>query len=145
MYQRHFARKHNQLFPALEAKGFDRPTAIMWSFDDAVRNAVTRGKRLLDTDQDKLFLELQPEVIDKIEDIMLKEKSILYPTALKLLTEDEFRQMRLGEEEVGFANIVAPSDFCLKKKQRYRLMRALWVNLMISYKNTALNRRRKIF
>ena len=86
MYQRHFARKHNQLFPALEAKGFDRPTAIMWSFDDAVRNAVTRGKRLLDTDQDKLFLELQPEVIDKIEDIMLKEKSILYPTALKLLT-----------------------------------------------------------
>lgn len=77
LYQRHFARKHNQLFPALEAKGFDRPTAIMWSFDDAVRNAVTRGKRLLDTDQDKLFLELQPEVIDKIEDIMLKEKSIL--------------------------------------------------------------------
>ena len=116
LYQRHFARKHNQLFPALEAKGFDRPTAIMWSFDDAVRNAVTRGKRLLDTDQDKLFLELQPEVIDKIEDIMLKEKSILYPTALKLLTEDEFRQIRLGEEEVGFANIEAPSGFLPEKE-----------------------------
>lgn len=65
LYQRHFARKHNQLFPFLEQKGFDRPTAIMWSFDDAVRNVIGKGKKLLDKDDEKAFRELQPEVIEK--------------------------------------------------------------------------------
>lgn len=117
LYQRHFARKHNQLFPFLEQKGFDRPTAIMWSFDDAVRNVIGKGKKLLDKDDEKAFRELQPEVIEKIEDIMLKERTILYPTSLKLLTEQEFRQMRIGEEEIGFANIDEPQGFLPETKQ----------------------------
>lgn len=117
LYQRHFARKHNQLFPFLEEKGFDRPTVIMWSFDDAVRNAINKGKRFLDSDDEAQFLALQPEVIDKLKDIMLKENTILYPTSLKLLTEREFRQMRIGEEEAGFANIDAPTGFMPLERQ----------------------------
>ena len=29
----HFARKQNQLFPALEKKGFDKPSKVMWTLD----------------------------------------------------------------------------------------------------------------
>lgn len=36
-YIKHITRKHNQLFPYLEQKGFDRPTLIMWTFDDHVK------------------------------------------------------------------------------------------------------------
>ncbi|HAH56566.1 MAG TPA: histidine kinase, partial [Bacteroidales bacterium] len=35
----HFSRKQHQLFSALERKGFDRPSKIMWTFDDRVRDA----------------------------------------------------------------------------------------------------------
>ncbi|MCF0154505.1 MAG: hemerythrin domain-containing protein, partial [Veillonella sp.] len=39
-WRTHLARKQNQLYPALEAHGFDRPTRIMWTFDDATRDSI---------------------------------------------------------------------------------------------------------
>ncbi len=37
----HLSRKQNQLYPMLENHGFDRPTRIMWTFDDGVRDAIS--------------------------------------------------------------------------------------------------------
>ena len=107
-YIKHITRKHNQLFPYLEQKGFDRPTLIMWTFDDHVKKAILRSARYLDMDKEEAFLKMQPEVIEKIEDIIFKETQVLYPTSMELLSEEEFREMRIGEEEVGFANMEAP-------------------------------------
>lgn len=116
-YIKHITRKHNQLFPYLEQKGFDRPTLIMWTFDDHVKKAILRSARYLDMDKEEAFLKMQPEVIEKIEDIIFKETQVLYPTSMELLSEEEFRKMRIGEEEVGFANMEAPKGFLPPEKQ----------------------------
>lgn len=115
-YIKHITRKHNQLFPYLEQKGFDRPTLIMWTFDDHVKKAILRSARYLDMDKEEAFLKIQPEVIEKIEDIIFKETQVLYPTSMELLSEEEFREMRIGEEEVGFANMEAPKGFLPPEK-----------------------------
>jgi uncharacterized protein len=36
----HFSRKQNQLYPALESKGFDKPSKVMWTLENKIREAV---------------------------------------------------------------------------------------------------------
>ncbi|WP_251861763.1 PAS domain-containing protein [Clostridium sp. Marseille-Q2269] len=95
----HFARKQNQLFPALEGKGFDKPSKVMWTLDNNIRDIIKKAKGYLEADQDKEFLELQDEVIEMVEDMMVKEEEILYPTSIEILSEEDFVKMRKGDDE----------------------------------------------
>jgi len=62
----------------------------------------------LESDEDIEFLELQSEVIELVEDMMVKEEEILYPTAMDLLDETDFIKMRKGDHEIGYCLIDAP-------------------------------------
>ena len=104
----HLARKQNQLYPVLERYGFDRPTKIMWTFDDAVRDAISESKQLLESGQESKFLAKQADVIDIIRDLNNKEKEVLIPTAWKLLQDSDFITMSQGDHEIGFAFIAPP-------------------------------------
>ena len=104
----HLARKQNQLYPVLERYGFDRPTKIMWTFDDAVRDAISESKQLLESGQESEFLAKQADVIDIIRDLNNKEKEVLIPTAWKLLQDSDFITMSRGDHEIGFAFITPP-------------------------------------
>lgn len=107
----HFSRKQHQLFSALERKGFDRPSKIMWTFDDRVRDAIKDAYELLLADKDQLFLEAQPRVIYLVRDILAKESDILYPTSLKLLSDEEFVSMRISDDEIGYCLIDNPPPY----------------------------------
>lgn len=107
----HFSRKQNQLFSALEQKGFDRPSTVMWTFDNRVRDAVKAAFLLLKEDKDKKFMEAQHNVIHLVRDILEKEREILYPTSLKLLSEEEFAKMRISDDEIGYCLIETPPLF----------------------------------
>lgn len=107
----HFSRKQNQLFSALERKGFDRPSRIMWTFDDRVRDAIKNAFDLLNNDRDQQFLESQPQVIYLVRDILQKERDVLHPTSLKLLTDAEFAEMRKGDDEIGYCLIETPPPY----------------------------------
>ncbi len=104
----HLARKQNQLYPVLERYGFDRPTKIMWTFDDAVRDAISESKQLLESGHESEFLAKQADVIDIIRDLNNKEKEVLIPTAWKLLQDSDFITMSQGDHEIGFAFIAPP-------------------------------------
>lgn len=104
----HFSRKQHQLFSALERKGFDRPSRIMWTFDDRVRDAIKDAFELLKNDKDTKFLNVQPQVIHLVRDILEKEREVLYPTSLKLLSDEEFTEMRKGDDEIGYCLIDNP-------------------------------------
>ena len=104
----HFSRKQHQLFSALERKGFDRPSRIMWTFDDRVRDAIKDAFELLKEDKDTEFLNAQLQVIHLVRDILEKEREVLYPTSLKLLTDAEFAEMRKGDDEIGYCLIDNP-------------------------------------
>lgn len=102
-YPVHYARKQNQLYPLLEQKGFDRPTTTMWNFDDIIRDNIRDGQRLLEEGKDEEFIAKQQEFIENARDLMEKEETILYPTALALISKEEFEEMKSGDQEIGFA------------------------------------------
>lgn len=107
-WSRHLSRKQNQLYPALEKYGFDRPTKIMWTFDDKVRDLISESRRLLQADETEKFLEIQPKMVDAFRDLADKEQEVLLPTAYKLVKDDEFSHMSRGDHEIGFALITPP-------------------------------------
>lgn len=104
----HLSRKQNQLYPMLENHGFDRPTRIMWTFDDGVRDAISTSYALLREDKYEEFLASVPETLAKLRDLNSKELEVLLPTSFKLLSDEEFVRMSKNDHEIGYAIINAP-------------------------------------
>ncbi len=102
-FRTHLSRKQNQLYSILEQKGFDRPTTTMWLLDDFVRDEIRDAKKLIEEDKEEEFLARQPTIVADVRDLLQKEESVLYPTALAMITPEEFEQMRSGDYEIGFA------------------------------------------
>lgn len=97
-YNLHLVRKQNQLYPALEKVGFDRPSKIMWTLDNKVRDLITN----LRAAENIKIREIWNDFCRTLNDLIGKENQVLYPTSLNMLTEDIFKQMRLGDEEIGY-------------------------------------------
>ena len=107
-WRTHLSRKQNQLYPMLEDHGFDRPTRIMWTFDDAVRDSISASYALLREDKYEEFLASVPETLAKLRDLNSKELEVLLPTSYKLLSDEEFVRMSKNDHEIGYAIINAP-------------------------------------
>ena len=107
-WRTHLSRKQNQLYPMLEDHGFDRPTRIMWTFDDGVRDAISASYALLREDKYEEFLASVPETLAKLRDLNSKELEVLLPTSFKLLSDEEFVRMSKNDHEIGYAIINAP-------------------------------------
>ena len=107
----HFSRKQNQLFSALENQGFDKPSKVMWTLDNNIRDIIRKAKDYLIGNKDEEFLKLQEEVIEKVEDMMVKEEEILFPTAVDLLSEEDFIKMRKADDEIGYCLIDKPLPY----------------------------------
>lgn len=107
----HFSRKQNQLFSALERKGFDKPSKVMWTLDNNIRDIIRKSKNLLNEDKDSEFFSLQSEVLEMVEDMMIKETEILFPTSMELLNDEEFIEMRISDDEIGYCLIDNPPEY----------------------------------
>ena len=107
-WRTHLSRKQNQLYPMLEEHGFDRPTRIMWTFDDAVRDSISASYALLREDKYDEFLVSVPETLEKLLDLNAKEIEVLLPTSFKLLSDEEFVRMSKNDHEIGYAIIDNP-------------------------------------
>ena len=107
-WRTHLSRKQNQLYPMLEDHGFDRPTRIMWTFDDGVRDAISASYALLREDKYEEFLASVPETLEKLRDLNSKELEVLLPTSYKLLSDEEFVRMSKNDHEIGYAIIDPP-------------------------------------
>lgn len=107
-WRTHLSRKQNQLYPMLEDHGFDRPTRIMWTFDDGVRDAISASYALLREDKYDEFLASVPETLEKLRDLNSKELEVLLPTSYKLLSDEEFVRMSKNDHEIGYAIINPP-------------------------------------
>lgn len=99
----HYLRKENQLFPVLEVHGITGPSQVMWALHDDIRVAVKSAKAGV---RDALV----PDVVNTLRylakalrDMVYKEEHILFPMAKDLLTDAEWRKVRQGEEEIGYA------------------------------------------
>ncbi len=107
----HYSRKQNQLYPALERKGFMHPSTTMWTYDDFNRDNISAARRLLDEDKNEEFIKALQEAIPSILDLIDKEERILLPTSLSMIEEDEFKAMRSGDDEIGYCLVEKPKGF----------------------------------
>ena len=114
----HFSRKQNQLYAALEKKGFDKPSKVMWTLDNDVRDIIKKAQGLLSENKDNEFVDLQAEVIEMVRDMMVKEVEILFPTSMELLTHEDFVEMRAGDDEIGYCLIESPMPYGAKSEKQ---------------------------
>jgi len=105
----HYLREENVLFPYLEKHGITQPPAMMWTEHDQIREGEKNIYALLDT-HDKMSFE---DFADRLEKVAIslaemlsnhfyKENNILFPTALKVISEDEFKDIRDQFDEIGY-------------------------------------------
>lgn len=99
----HYLRKENQLFPYLERHGVTGPTQVMWGIHDEIRATLRALKEKADGGRLVEAREDAAEVARTITEMIYKEEKILFPLALEKLTASEWREMRRGDNEIGYA------------------------------------------
>ena len=107
--EKHYARKENQLFPALEAKDFTGPTKVMWGKHDEIRDSLKNLQATLDNEKWEELYKAFKEAASRIDKMIFLEEKILYPTSLKKLNDSGWAQIKRGSTEIGYAWI-KPSD-----------------------------------
>ncbi len=108
-YEKHYARKENQLFPALEAKGFTGPTKVMWGKHDEIRGTIRDLEKEF---QAKAWGPLAGRVralAGAVKRLIFLEEKILYPTSARKLSAAEWARIKEGEPEIGYAWVI-PSN-----------------------------------
>ena len=105
---KHYLRKENQLFPFLEKYGFTHPSTVMWAVHDEIRKMIKTFRQTVEDKDREGAMEVLDRLIREIRDMVQKEEMILFPTALKLLNENDWKNIRQGEAEIGYALITPP-------------------------------------
>lgn len=122
----HYLREENVLFPYLEKHGITQPPAMMWTEHDQIREIKKNFYKLLDT-RDKMSFDDFADQLEKaaislaemLSNHFYKENNILFPTALKVISEDEFKDIRQQFEEIGYCCFTPePARITTKKKER---------------------------
>ncbi|KAA3652960.1 MAG: DUF438 domain-containing protein, partial [Bacteroidetes bacterium] len=118
--EKRFARKENQLFPYLEKHGWDGPSQGMWSFHDNLRDVI----RLINTqneakDFDRIEKNITFLIIEGIERLMGVEDMRLFPNAMQLLSEDDWKEFYEGDEEIGWMLKEKPKPYPEIEEEEY--------------------------
>ena len=107
----HFTRKENQLFPYLEKYGWTSPSQGMWTFHDQIRDQVKLvRKELAGRNVMTTLIETQ-QLFKFLEQIINVEEQRLFPRAMGMLTEDEWKEFKEGDKEIGWMFDKEPTPY----------------------------------
>lgn len=106
---KHYRRKENLLFPFLEKKGITGPPTVMWGKHDEVRvhlkdsieglKAISNGKA---QDFNTLVSRILDPAVKAVSDMIMKEEEILLPMTMDELTDEEWYDIYLQTNEIGY-------------------------------------------
>ena len=105
----HYRRKENQLFPFLEKHGITGPSQVMWGIHDEIREYLKELHRAIEQNDAAQVIETGPKFSRGVIEMIYKENTILYPMAMDTLNEEEWKEIRAGEDRLGYA-FVAPGE-----------------------------------
>jgi hypothetical protein len=107
--EKHYLREENVLFPTLEKHNVREPPAIMWTEHNQIRPMKKEYCGLIENYGSMSFADFKRQLAEKTKSLseilsshFFKENNILFPTALKVVTEDEWIDVRKGFDEVGY-------------------------------------------
>ncbi len=99
----HYARKENQLFPYLENVGFTGPSKVMWGKHNEIRDLFKEAQLQYTSGDVRRLRQTVGELRRKIRQMIFMEHKILFPTAMRKLTDAAWAEIRRGESEIGYA------------------------------------------
>lgn len=105
----HYVREENVLFPFLEKHGITQPPAIMWMEHDKIREIkkrlyllIEKNENMASQDFARQLEEIAISLTEMLTSHFYKENNILFPTALKVINEDEWKDIRQQFDELGY-------------------------------------------
>lgn len=106
---KHYRRKEYLLFPYFEKNNLPGPPMVMWGKHDQARNLLREtiaGLQQVETmnaAEAKAYnlLAVTP-AIEAVDDMIYKEEKIMFPTALNLLTEQDWYEIYVQSDEYGY-------------------------------------------
>jgi DUF438 domain-containing protein len=105
----HYLREENVIFPYLEKHGITQPPAMMWTEHDQIRELKKNIYKIMEeygTIPFKDFANRLNEPVIALAELMAshfyKENHILFPTGLKVITPEEFKEIRRQFDEIGY-------------------------------------------
>jgi DUF438 domain-containing protein len=107
----HFARKENQLFPYLEKHGWTSPSQNMWAFHDQIREEIKEARKAIKEENIESIIYTTQTLFRSLEHIMQVEEGRLLPNAMDMLSEDEWKEFREGDEEIGWMFDTPPTAY----------------------------------
>ena len=107
----HFTRKENQLFPYLETHGWTSPSQNMWAFHDQIRDEIKEARRAIEANDIEASMMLIQRASQSLEHIMQVEEGRLLPRAMEMLSEDEWKEFKEGDKEIGWMFDSAPTPY----------------------------------
>ena len=99
----HYQRKENQLFPLLERVNFTGPSSVMWGKHDEIRQSIRDLESALNNQDWQNCRKMGRSLTGAVKRMIFMEEKILFPTALRLLSDEQWVEIRNGEREIGYA------------------------------------------
>jgi len=113
--EKHYLREENVLFPIIEKHGITEPPAIMWMEHNQIRekkkqldNLVGKYNVIDFQDFKRQLVEASAALNEILPNHFFKENNILFPTALKVVTSDEWTDVRREFDEIGYCCFTPP-------------------------------------
>ncbi|MEW6180305.1 MAG: DUF438 domain-containing protein [Chloroflexota bacterium] len=107
--EKHYRRKENLLFPYFEKNNLHGPPTVMWGKHDEARRLLKGALEGLQQVSTFTAAEAQAynlfavaPAVEAIDEMIYKEEKILFPTALDLLTEQDWYEIYLQSDEYGY-------------------------------------------
>jgi len=107
----HFARKENQLFPYLEKHNWTSPSQNMWAFHDQIRDEIKQARKAIESKDIQSIIYTTQTVFRSLEHIMQVEEGRLLPNAMQMLSEEEWKEFREGDAEIGWMFDTPPAAY----------------------------------
>ena len=83
----------------------------MWSFHDTIREIFRIIRKNIDEKDLDSAMENTEYAGQNLRNLIAVEKTVLFPNALDILTEDEWIKMREGEDEIGWMLSKPPAKY----------------------------------
>jgi len=113
--EKHYLREENVLFPILEKHGITEPPAIMWVEHNKIREKKKNLHKLIENlnvtslqDFKKQLAETAESLNSLLTNHFYKENNILFPATLRVITNEEWTEIRKEFDEIGYCCFTPP-------------------------------------
>ncbi len=112
----HYLREENVLFPYLEKHGISQPPAMMWMEHDRIRGIEKNLYEFINScgsmDYEhfsKNLKDLSSALAEMLSGHFYKENNILFPTSLKVISGNEWKDIKKEFDELGYCSFTPES------------------------------------